>query len=185
MGGMYSGKTTELERRARRYAIANKSVIVVKPKKDTRYSKDEVVSHDRIKLRAIPCDKMGDIIETLIGADIICIDEGQFISDIVEVADLLCNIGKHVIVDMLHATFDRLPFPVGDPMLLTSMADNVSFLTAICVQCGKDASNSMLVNKKDILPSLTNKDSVIIEGTDTKKDQGRYEARCRRCFMMS
>ena len=45
-GGMFSGKTEELLRRIRRAQIANMSTIIFKPKIDTRYSKNKIVSHN-------------------------------------------------------------------------------------------------------------------------------------------
>ena len=45
-GGMFSGKTEELIRRAKRAHIAGQNVVVVKPAIDKRYSDKEVVSHN-------------------------------------------------------------------------------------------------------------------------------------------
>jgi hypothetical protein len=49
-GSMFSGKTEELIRRVRRAQIARQKVELFKPQIDTRYSKDEIVSHDDQKL---------------------------------------------------------------------------------------------------------------------------------------
>lgn len=46
-GPMFSGKTTELIRRVRRYSIARQRCLVIKYAKDTRYSDDGVSTHDR------------------------------------------------------------------------------------------------------------------------------------------
>ena len=45
-GSMFSGKTEELIRRLRRAQFANLRVEIFKPCVDTRYSDEEVVSHD-------------------------------------------------------------------------------------------------------------------------------------------
>jgi thymidine kinase len=45
-GSMFSGKTEELIRRLKRVKIAGQSVEIFKPAQDTRYSADQVVSHD-------------------------------------------------------------------------------------------------------------------------------------------
>ena len=42
-GGMFSGKTEELIRRARRAQIAGQDVVIVKPPIDKRYDTDSVV----------------------------------------------------------------------------------------------------------------------------------------------
>ena len=45
-GSMFSGKTEELIRRLKRANFAKLKVEIFKPTIDTRYSDDEVVSHD-------------------------------------------------------------------------------------------------------------------------------------------
>lgn len=158
VGPMYSGKTSEMERYARREKIAGREVLIIKPSVDTRFqTNDEVVSHDNLRIPAKSCNHLNDLMEDILKSDVICIDEGQFIPDILEVADLLCNIGKIVIIAMLHATFQRTPFPKGNPMRLLSMADNIQFLTSVCVMCGMEASNSYMVTYKS--PTENNKDN--------------------------
>jgi thymidine kinase len=47
-GPMFSGKSTELLRKVKRYTIAQKKCLVISYAKDNRYSNDPVVStHDR------------------------------------------------------------------------------------------------------------------------------------------
>lgn len=46
-GPMFSGKTTELLRRIKRFSIARRRCLVIKYAKDTRYSEDGVSTHDR------------------------------------------------------------------------------------------------------------------------------------------
>ncbi len=45
-GSMFSGKTEELIRRLKRAEFAKQRVEIFKPAIDTRYSQDNVVSHD-------------------------------------------------------------------------------------------------------------------------------------------
>lgn len=50
-GPMFSGKSSELLRKVRRYTHAKKSCLVVNYLQDNRYSKEEVMStHDRYDL---------------------------------------------------------------------------------------------------------------------------------------
>ena len=44
-GPMFSGKTTELIRRLKRYQIANHKCLIFKYTKDERYGKDGIVTH--------------------------------------------------------------------------------------------------------------------------------------------
>ncbi|MFA7141380.1 MAG: thymidine kinase, partial [Proteiniphilum sp.] len=53
-GSMFSGKTEELLRRLRRARIARQKVEIFKPVIDTRYSQEEVVSHDRNAILSTP-----------------------------------------------------------------------------------------------------------------------------------
>ena len=60
-GSMFSGKTEELIRRIKRAQIARKQVQVFKPLIDTRYSTEEVASHDGIRAQAIPVATSAEI----------------------------------------------------------------------------------------------------------------------------
>ncbi|MFA5735355.1 MAG: thymidine kinase, partial [Proteiniphilum sp.] len=55
-GSMFSGKTEELLRRLRRARIARQKVEIFKPALDTRYSQEEVVSHDRNAILSTPVE---------------------------------------------------------------------------------------------------------------------------------
>ena len=44
-GSMFSGKTEELIRRIKKVELSNTSFILFKPKKDSRNSKEKIVSH--------------------------------------------------------------------------------------------------------------------------------------------
>ena len=46
-GSMFSGKTEELIRRMKRAKFAKQKVEIFKPALDTRYSEEDVVSHDQ------------------------------------------------------------------------------------------------------------------------------------------
>jgi thymidine kinase len=46
-GPMFSGKSTELLRRIKRYTVASRNCLVVKYKADTRYSEENMSTHDK------------------------------------------------------------------------------------------------------------------------------------------
>jgi hypothetical protein len=46
-GPMFSGKSTELLRRMRRYEIAGHNILKIKYAEDVRYSVDSISTHDR------------------------------------------------------------------------------------------------------------------------------------------
>ena len=55
-GSMFSGKTEELIRRLKRAKFAKQKVEIFKPSIDTRYSEEEVVSHDKTSIKSTPVD---------------------------------------------------------------------------------------------------------------------------------
>ncbi|MEX0661702.1 MAG: thymidine kinase [Balneolaceae bacterium] len=166
-GGMFSGKTEELIRRAKRAYIAGQQVVVVKPAIDNRYSEDEVVSHNQSSLPGIRVNTADQIILLTSSAKVVCIDEAQFFDDrIIDVVNTLANDGKRVILAGLDMDFEGKPF---EPMpQLLAIAEYVTKLHAICSESGIMAHYSQRV--------VENKDQVLVGEKDA------YEPRARHCF---
>ena len=105
-GSMFSGKTEELIRRIKRAVFAKQRVEIFKPAIDTRYSDEEVVSHDRNSIVSTPVDTSGTILLLSSDIDVVGIDEAQFLDDgLVDVCNQLANRGVRVIIaglDMGH-----------------------------------------------------------------------------------
>ena len=59
---MFSGKTEELIRRLKRAKFARQRVEIFKPAIDTRYSEEEVVSHDSNSIASTPIDSSASIL---------------------------------------------------------------------------------------------------------------------------
>ncbi len=79
-GSMFSGKSEELIRRVRRTQFAKQHAIVFKPCIDNRYSEEDVVSHNGLKVKAVPVSASKDIFEHITEElDVIAIDEVQFL----------------------------------------------------------------------------------------------------------
>lgn len=77
---MFSGKTTELIRRMKRYQVANKSCLVFKYSGDTRYDNLALSTHDQQKLPAISASILSKYADIAMKYEVIGIDEGQFVS---------------------------------------------------------------------------------------------------------
>lgn len=167
VGSMFSGKTEELLRRLRRAQIAKQRVEIFKPQIDTRYSDDEVVSHDSNSVVSTPVENSLAILLYANDIDVIGIDEAQFFDDgLAEVCNTLANQGIRVIVAGLDMDYKGVPFgPI--PSLLAS-AEYVTKVHAICMRCGELAHYSH---------RLINGEKQIVLG-DTKE----YEPLCRRCY---
>jgi len=165
-GCMFSGKTEELIRRLRRAKIAKQQVVVFKPKIDTRYSVDEIVSHSEQSLPSVIVETPQQILEQSKDAQVIGIDEAQFFSkDIVEVCNQLANEGKRVLVAGLDQDYRGIPF---EPMpQLLAIAEYITKTLAICVVCGNPADNTQR--------KIISEERVVVGASDI------YEARCRKC----
>ena len=61
LGPMFAGKTTRLLEYADYYAKQG-SVLLIKPKSDTRYSTDNIVSHSRASKSALSVDTLKDAV---------------------------------------------------------------------------------------------------------------------------
>lgn len=165
-GSMFSGKTEELIRRLKRAKIANLKVEIYKPATDTRYDKVKVVSHDANSILSTPVDKAINILLLAEHADVVGIDEAQFFDEeITRVCEQLIQQGKRVIVAGLD--MDYLGKPFGPMPHLLAIADFITKLHAICVQCGHLASISYRTSDE--------------EGTVVLGEKNNYEPRCRKC----
>jgi thymidine kinase len=166
-GSMFSGKTEELIRRIRRAQIAKLKVAVFKPRIDTRYSVDKIVSHSDMSIPSIVVDNAKQILELAKDAQVVGIDEAQFFDmDLVDVCEQLANEGKRVIVAGLDQDYRGKPF---EPMpQLLAIAEYITKTHAICVVCGNPASKTQRKIKAG--------ERIVVGASDI------YEARCRRCF---
>jgi len=165
-GCMFSGKTEELIRRLRRAQIARQNVKIFKPKIDTRYSKDYIVSHSEQSLPSLLIKEIKEIIEQSKDAHVIGIDEAQFFSnEIVDISNELANNGKRVIVAGLDQDYRGVPF--GPMPQLLAIAEYITKTLAICVVCGNPADKTQR--------KITSSELVVVGASDI------YEARCRKC----
>ena len=89
---MFSGKTEELIRRMKRAQFARQKVEIFKPAIDTRYSIEEVVSHDSNSIASTPVDSSASILLLSTDIDVVGIDEAQFFDEgLVEVCNELAK----------------------------------------------------------------------------------------------
>ena len=167
-GSMFSGKSEELIRRLRRAQIARQKVQIFKPKFDSRFSEDEIVSHSEMR---IPSRNVASSAELLTSVDdnteVVGIDEGQFFdNDLPNVCNTLASRGKRVIVAGLDQDYLGKPF---EPMpQLLAIAEYITKTLAICMVCGNPANHTQRL--------VASSDRLLLGA------QGTYEARCRRCF---
>ena len=166
-GCMFSGKTEEVIRRIRRAQIARQSVVILKPRIDTRYSPDHIVSHSEAKLPSTLVENSSDVQRLAADAQVVGIDEAQFFDPgLVDVVERLADSGKRVIIAGLDQDYRGKPF---EPMpQLLAVAEYITKTLAICMRCG---------NPADRTQRLTGSDQRVLVGA-----REAYEARCRKCF---
>jgi nicotinamide riboside kinase len=82
LGPMFSGKSTELVRRLKRFQVARHDCLVIKYSKDKRYDAEKLATHDKQLFPAVAAEKLYDIREQVEEHSVIGIDEGQFVSRI-------------------------------------------------------------------------------------------------------
>jgi thymidine kinase len=166
-GSMFSGKTEELIRRMKRAKFARQNVEIFKPSIDTRYSDDDVVSHDANTIASTPIESSGSILLLSSDKDVVGIDEAQFLDNgLVEVCNKLADSGIRVIVAGLDMDYKGAPF--GPIPALCAIADEVTKVHAICVKCGHLAYVSHRLSKSD---------KRVLLG-----EQDKYEPLCRSCY---
>ncbi|KAL1442935.1 hypothetical protein MTO96_046177 [Rhipicephalus appendiculatus] len=107
IGPMFSGKTTELMRRLKRYEVANHKCLIVKYAGDTRYDDENISTHDRQAMAAVKATSLSNLKSTLSDFRVIGIDEGQFFPDIVDFAEYMADTGKVVVIAALDGTYQR------------------------------------------------------------------------------
>ncbi|MCR4329337.1 MAG: thymidine kinase [Candidatus Roizmanbacteria bacterium] len=134
-GPMFSGKSEELVRHLRRYAIANIPAKVFNHALDIRYGKKKIISHSKESWDSIPI-KTGAQILSQITADtkVVVIDEVQFFNeDVIMVISHMLYRNINVIAAGLDTDFRGEPFgPIGS---LLCMAEKIIKLKAVCSVC--------------------------------------------------
>lgn len=167
-GGMFSGKSEELVRRLRRAVIARQRVQVFKPRADTRYEPERLVTRDNRELEAVSVSSSRELRERLHwGVQVVGIDEAQFFdANLADLVNELADAGVRVIVAGLDQDYRRQPF--GPMPSLLATAEYVEKLHAVCVRCGAPAHYSQR--------TAGGGEQVQVG------DAEAYEARCRRCY---
>ena len=167
LGPMYSGKSTELIRRIKRFQLAKHKCLIINYANDDRYARDSIATHDRQTLSAISTNQLIFSDDQLNGYTVIGIDEGQFFDGISKFADDNANKGRIVIVAALDGDFRRRQF--SNFLDIIPLSETITKLTAICTICYKMAPFTR---------RLTTESTIELIGGAEK-----YAACCRDCYI--
>lgn len=154
-GPMFSGKTAELIRLARRDQIGGRNVQLFKYAGDARYAdENHMASYDGTSLQAIRAQSAQDVVRLRDAqADVVVIDEVQFFDcEIIALIRGLSHQGFDVRAAGLSLNFRGEPFPFADAEAtmadLMIYADRVVTLSAVCTYahgnkvCGAEATRT-------------------------------------------
>jgi len=189
LGGMFTGKTTELMRRLLVEAIVEKGkVLYINHTCDTRtdgdFSSHNVLFHDTLPessgIKTLKTSSLEWILTSDLIKNVECIgiDEGQFFPEIAKVVEKLVDVHhKHVIVASLSANYMRQQnYGSYDASVLEliPMADTVNLLKGKCHLCAIEGRNrSSLFTYKS-----HNETNTLDIGASEK-----YMSLCRKCFV--
>ena len=151
VGPMFAGKSTELLRHLKRHEIAQHTVYAIKHVSDKRNDADQhglLNSRVGTEMRpAVVLDALskfslfGDrIVNSVIG-----VDEIQFFEsdDACKFCEAAVAMGNIVILSGLSGTHKRKPWPTV--AAVEALAESVTRLTAICCDCGENATFTVKV----------------------------------------
>ena len=173
LGPMFSGKTTQLLSFERRFQLAKRNVLIIKYLSDTRYSLENVVSHDGVNstTSVVNALTIGELLTTstsllrLQSSDAILVDEGQFFPDLRVLCETFGN-DKQIVISALNGDYKQDAFqPICD---VIGMADNIVHCKSICSNCGADAPHT--------IRTIASQEQQLIGGSES------YQPRCRRCL---
>lgn len=174
IGCMYSGKTSELQKRYKRDTISGLRCIIVNHILDDRYDDDDkITSHDNVQIKCFKTRHLSDFVDmsTYKNADNIYIDEGQFFQGLKDFVIKAAELDdKNITICGLDGDFNRETF--GEIIDLIPYSDSICKLTAICSICRN--GTPAIFSKK-----IVNDDSQIINVGALDK----YIAVCRKHYL--
>jgi thymidine kinase len=140
IGCMFSGKTSWLLETYKKFTYCKTPVVVINHSEDTRYDTTMLSTHDKIM---IPCIQLSSfeniktigptIMEQILAADVVLINEGQFFQSLVPFVEHLLDHNKIIYVCGLDGDFKQERF--GEILDLIPICDKVRKLSALCADC--------------------------------------------------
>ena len=173
-GTMNSSKTMNLLMVAHNYEQQGKKVILIKPKIDTRFGEQYIMSRVGCKKIANVILDKDERIPSSYGTDIVCVlvDEAQFLSS-EQVEDLrVLSLNTSVICYGLRTDYRSVLF-TGSKRLM-ELADSIEEIKTICTYC----DNKSIINMKYI-------NGIVIKEGDNNPDLGceeKYLPVCWKCW---
>ena len=137
IGPMYSGKSSELLKIARRYKTLNKNILLINHVSDIRYGNNVICTHDNEKTDCLSLSDLNTVLTRpeYLDAHVVIIEEGQFFNDLYSFSLYTANdMDKILIIAGLDGDYKQQLF--GDILRLIPHAEKVLKLSALCKECG-------------------------------------------------
>jgi len=171
IGPMFAGKSSKLIECYNDCVENEKHVVVLTHSDETRYSKDELSTHDLNKIQCLKYNSIENFIKEqkiiLESCHTILIDEAQFFPDLLKSIELVDFYNKTVIIFGLDGDFKREKF--GNILDLIPYADSVQKLSARCNDCNNKAIFSHRIIQETTQIIIGNKNI--------------YIPLCRKCYL--
>jgi thymidine kinase len=156
------------------YKMGGKNIVSVTNSIDERYGKD-ICTHDGTNIKPnFRVKKLLPLLndDMIMKSDVVFIEEGQFFDDIVDFCTIIVDkFGKSVVVSSLDGDYERKPFK--SIANLIPIADTITKLKAICLECSKDNIMSDALFSKRITNDIGQQ---LVGGSES------YKAVCRKHF---
>ena len=128
---MFSGKTSELVRRLKRYEVIGKNILVINSSKDTRCLEHVLRTHDNMKFDCVKTNNLDELNYDKV--DVIAIDEAQFFVGLRQFVKKALGHDKTVLLTGLDGDYKQEK--IGEILDCIPLADKVFKLSAMCMKC--------------------------------------------------
>jgi thymidine kinase len=139
-GPMFSGKTTWLVSIYNMCVDEKRNVVVINYAEDKRYHDTMLSTHDLVMIPCIQANTLAEIMTnpSVVSADVVLINEGQFFTDLYDTVVRLVDVDKKkVYVGGLDGDFKRTKF--GGMSDLVPISDTIQKLHSSCHKCQQPA----------------------------------------------
>jgi thymidine kinase len=179
-GTMNSSKTANLLMVAHNYAAQGKSIVLIKPKIDTRFGSDTITSRAIEGRKAdILLDGTEDKIHIPTECACVLVDEAQFLSE--RNVNALRHITQTTPVICYGLRTDYCSHLFTGSKRLMEIADTIEEIKTICVKCSKKA----IVNAKFCIDG---EERCIVRDGDAQIELGaeeKYQPMCWQCWVVT
>ncbi|MDA7464556.1 hypothetical protein N8996_07195 [Candidatus Poseidonia alphae] len=173
IGPMFAGKSTHLISDYKNALANNLRPLVITHSSETRYSDDNLSSHDKIQIKCLKFNSITSFINSINNKefsndyDLILFDEAQFFQDILLVVSIVETYNVSVNIYGLDGDFKREKF--GNLLDIIPFCDEIKKLKANCNNCGNKAIFSF---------RIANNDNQVLIGSSES-----YIPLCRLCYL--